>query len=837
MKKNHYPINLSFRIVLFLLFALIGTTANARDLQQAKQAAMQQMKKSEAKKASRKGGTVITVEPQLVYSKEKAGAVPYYYVFTEGKDLGFTVVSGDDRLPAIVGYTENGDFNAEKLPDGLSDYLKAYQEFIDKATDEQIAEAAAFKAQTKHSTVAPLMQEKWNQGEPYYNMCPEVGGKKCFTGCTATAVAQILHYWKHPEKLQNNIPAYTTRKNGINMPAIAADENYDWANMLNTYTGSETVIQNDAVAKLMLHVGCATSMNYDPTGSSASATPETFIKYFGMDEDMIHWRFRDDFNIAEWDKMLYSEIEAKRPVLYGGQSSGGGHAFVIHGYDDGLYYVNWGWGGSSDGYFDISILNPDSNIELGVSSSNDGYSIACDMIIGIQPDNGVVDLVNFSQLQSWRFNSNNLTDLAFSNGKVTAKASFYMINPETTALTKYVSVGYKNENADIVNVSLPQNINFDANSSVQCAFDIAFCANEGEVYELCVIESNDGTSWVASVVNEEITDGRTVPVKINGSDVSVGSLQYILSALAKLNKTSLGCAGIGNTIDITVTNTGNMEYYDWIYVYVSKSEARPEMPYYKAGITVPVNGSITYNFSYTPSEAGTYNIWIYNSKTENNKDVPNLLIGEGQIAFNKMLTPPVLSICSIKCINASDETVFANIETPLKFWNYQNNYVELDFTNKNLQLQKIKDTKAEFEIVIKSDGDEDYKCHSLFYAYGNGIWDNHNMIFPANNETKFTFKVEGNVGDVVGMMIWPIESSVFPEGLKEYITHKADDGTTMIFDREEFVYLAGPDTPDGITDAIMDTNKVGDFYDLCGQKVSTPSKGIYIKNGKKYVFK
>lgn len=750
MKKTFNFLALPMRIALFAVFVMSVATAGARDVEQAKQAAMQQMKRHAAKRANVRGGIIANVDPQLVFSKAKRGSDAYYYVFSAGKDLGYTVVSGDDRLPAIVGYTESGEFDAQRMPEGLAAFMAQYQDFVDNATDEQIREVMAMKAAPKHAAVAPLMAEKWDQGAPFNNLCPEyqyknggvVKSGKCVTGCVATAIAQILHYHGCPDGLKDDIPEYSYQisVNGYQnaqktMPTIAASGvTYVWANMPDVYTGSESDVQNNAVAKLMLHVGCAVRMTYGPS-SGAVATAEAFTKYFGMDKELVQKLERSSYNISQWDDILYKEIAAKRPVCYGGQSTGGGHAFVIHGYDDGLYYVNWGWGGYCDGYFDITILNPGSSSGSGASSSSDGYSFGNDMIIGIQPDNGKVDNVGISQLESIGFNGSCLSGLTYSGGKVSAKASFSMINFNEVALTKYVSIGYEDESGNIVNVATPTSISFEAASGGNafrhpCSFDISFNANEGKVYELRVIESTDSKSWAISGVYN-IADGQSVPLKVSGGNVSVVSLQSVLSATAALDEESGGYVGMTNTINVTVNNTGDKEYYDKVYVLVGTGETKPEGYTYATGITAPANGSTTFNFAYTPQTAGIYNFWILDSKLND--------IGKSSITI-KTSSAPVLSFESITCNNASGAKQ------------------KVTFAGNSRDIDKVNDTKAEFIFKIKNTGgyyEGSFKlldkpnAETGFFSGNSG-----NLKIPGDGAvTTFKFTVDGAAGSIAGFMI------------------------------------------------------------------------------------
>ena len=128
--------------LLILMFTVTGIMfAAPRSVEQARKAAVAQMKKHGANKSQAHGGTFTAVSPQLVLAKEKQNKDEvYYYVFSAGRDLGYTIVSGDDRLPEIVGYTESGNYDADRLPENLVSFMQAYQDFADNATDAQIEE-------------------------------------------------------------------------------------------------------------------------------------------------------------------------------------------------------------------------------------------------------------------------------------------------------------------------------------------------------------------------------------------------------------------------------------------------------------------------------------------------------------------------------------------------------------------------------------------------------------------------------------------------------------------------------------------------------------------------
>jgi len=282
---------------------------------------------------------------------------------------GYVVVSADDNLPEILAYGNGTPYDASKAPTGMKAMLEAYH---------HAATSRAFtKADVKtHDDVAPFIITKWNQLEPYNTLCPaKLGEGVCPTGCVATAMAQIMYYYQYPV-------------------------NYEWGKMKTTYSKDDTGDVVDAVAKLMLDCGTASFMNYDVAGS---ATNDIYaceaLRYdFGYAETT-EFVERECYTTASWDALIYNEISAKRPVMYGALSASSGqgisgHEFVIDGYEVksgvGYYHVNWGWGGYSDDYFLLSVLNPDYQYTGGNAGSS-GYSFTQSAIIGIMPADKPMD--------------------------------------------------------------------------------------------------------------------------------------------------------------------------------------------------------------------------------------------------------------------------------------------------------------------------------------------------------------------------------------------------------------------------------------------------------------
>ena len=200
-------------------------------------------------------------------------------------------------------------------------------------------------------------------------------------------MAQVVNFYKFPARTKAIIPSHSctyTLKDGtkktVTLKSIPRNTVIEWDEMLDTYQCNDSHDHDradTAVANLVLYCGQGVKMGYGASsGASTGNSRDFFVNIFGYDKSAF-WAGRGDYSIDQWFNMIYDELEAGYPVLFAGHSSGGGHAFVLDGFDgDNLFHVNWGWGGGSNGYFLVSILNPGDNSGIGASSSSDGYSMS-----------------------------------------------------------------------------------------------------------------------------------------------------------------------------------------------------------------------------------------------------------------------------------------------------------------------------------------------------------------------------------------------------------------------------------------------------------------------------
>ena len=384
--------------ILLTLLAVMATVAiNAEHIskQQALQKAQQFMpgkQFGEARNFARSAGS----------SEEEL-----FYVFNADGNQGFVIVSGDDRTPEILGYSTTGTLNVEQMPDNLKWWLDSYARQIEAlGTSAKPVQKAKTRGTDKWKAVAPLIKTQWNQVKPYNLWCPDKNGKVrgekgfdagniCVTGCVATAMAQIMFFHQYPQNCPA-ISSYTTYSRHWTMNELPATS-FKWAQMKKTYKGDETGESVEAVAELLRYCGQAIEMDYNLGGSSAGVLPYDMAEVFGYSKNA-KMVIRSMYSLSDWEKLIYKEISEERPVLYSGSmlKNADGHQFVVDGYDgNGLFHMNWGWGGKSDGFFVLSLANPD---ELGVGggTSSNGFTIDQTAIIGLKPTTvGEVEIPQF----------------------------------------------------------------------------------------------------------------------------------------------------------------------------------------------------------------------------------------------------------------------------------------------------------------------------------------------------------------------------------------------------------------------------------------------------------
>jgi hypothetical protein len=382
------------RILLLLISFFIGISLHAKPIKKesAKIVGMNFLESSIA--------SLELVHTEVARFLPDTTTIALYYIFNDVNNNAFVIVAGDDASTPILGYSRESIFITENIGSNVAKWLEGYEQelrFIIKknipTTDEIQFEwnyllNGPTRIALQGETVSPLLKTKWNQGTYYNTLCPYDYSlsRRSVTGCVATAMAQIMKYWGHPKK---GVGSHSyIHPNYGNLSANFSITNYNWSNMPNQVTSS-----NSDVATLMYHAGVSVEMDYSPDGSGAYVTKAysqlehcseyAFQTYFDYSSSSIGL-VRNDYTESEWISMLKTELNENRPLMYTGQGSGGGHAFVCDGYDAANYFhFNWGWGGMYDGYFKVNSLNPGTG---GAGSGSGTYNQYQTAIFNLEPN-------------------------------------------------------------------------------------------------------------------------------------------------------------------------------------------------------------------------------------------------------------------------------------------------------------------------------------------------------------------------------------------------------------------------------------------------------------------
>lgn len=413
-------LHIQFLLVLLLALGYSPLQAKRITQWQAQQQAYSFWGKQMPQKAKAKSRTATTASPSDAY-----------YVFNNDAG-GFVIIAGDDAVAPVLGYTSTGSFDAKNLPDGLKDLLKSYERQIAALGDNYVANQTATRAAFTGEKL--LKTAEWNQNAPFNKYTPN----NYVTGCVATAGAIVMKHHGYPAK---GTGSHSYTWNGKTLSA-SFEHTYDWTSMPAKYDGTNDAAF-DGVAKLMAELGVAVEMQYNKDGSGASMEDllTALKKYFGYSK-YARLLAIADLGAEVWNDRLRAEIDANRPILYSAvDSNKGGHSFVIDGYKDESFSVNWGWGGYCDGFYRIGALNP----ETGGKPLGDQYNLSQSAVFSLQPSDGeeVISNLGFIKVDGYLETMNmNVTDV-----KADKKLNLYLLPLQSQGdnlFTGEVAIALKN---------------------------------------------------------------------------------------------------------------------------------------------------------------------------------------------------------------------------------------------------------------------------------------------------------------------------------------------------------------------------------------------------------
>ncbi|WP_369684474.1 C10 family peptidase [Porphyromonas uenonis] len=511
----------------------------------------------------------------------------YYYIYNRGSNAGFVIIAGDDELTPYIGYATTGQVLEQDMPEQLRAFLKACQERIDELTSSVGLRSSLRptpRTATEPAQIAPLLGNiQWNQSAPWNNQTPtDNQGKHMPVGCVATAYTQVMRYHQWPTQGEGTF-SYTEERSNRQHSVDYGATTYDWAHMPERYNdpSSATSEETQALSTLAYHAGVAVEMMYAPSGSG-SYTPlvaRALADHFRYDK-RVSFKSRSNYTQSSWEQMLRAELIAARPVVYSGSGSGGGHAFVCDGYDmEGLFHINWGWGGMSDGYFNLNYLVP-SDLGIG-GGAGGGFSLGQGAVVGIKPDKtGSSQRQESSLVTTWRFG------MTFTEGTLDASAEYtvtlttdatpydgsvtYGVTKVGTTDTLYLDQYARNARID----GLYQDFSIDpeklqlSNHIGVGTWDIFLAYRH--------TDAKGQTAWRPcgqhERAKEQYRHTYTITQESDGSYVVTEEASSNLSML-ELVAGSVQSSIVGyekSKVSLQLRNTGRVEFFDQLYLYARK---------------------------------------------------------------------------------------------------------------------------------------------------------------------------------------------------------------------------------------------------------------------------
>ncbi len=540
-----------------------------------------------------------------------------YYAFTRGNNLGYVIVAADDVVAnQVLGYADNGTFAHEQLPDNMRWWLSEYERELQSLKGATLTNRVN-KTSTNRTTIAPLIATKWGQDAPYNNMCPTYNGtklsayagRKCPTGCVATALSQIMFHHQWP-RTGTGSASYEWIVNEESLGTLSSDfsqhaYNYDIM-MLDYSTSNFSEASATAVSQFLYDIGIAVNMAYAPTGSGTydQNAVNALINNFDYDESMLLAQ-RDHYSRSEWIDIIYSNLKNNQPLYYSGSNASAGHAFVIDGYNEGYFHVNWGWDGMSNGYFLLSVLDPAAQ---GTGGSSAGYNYHQSAIINIKPDEeGENYSIVFYSNADFSINQQNMTHKStatFSGGAyngslcaVTASLGIKVVpvSGGTPVYLPYTYSDYKlepNYGFKTYNVTLSNFPSEDGTYYVTPAYRVA-----GEAWNDVLVPASYRDLIVATVSGNNIKFSYP-------DDYFTSSINWDISVEGKC------FAQKSKRISINMFNDGNSEFFSNFLVHIVSSgttSTATSSNVITADLLAGEGQTFDVNFT-MPSSAGEYDI-------------------------------------------------------------------------------------------------------------------------------------------------------------------------------------------------------------------------------------
>lgn len=524
--------------ILYVLLALLSVCFDG---------ICQTISETEAKQIAMQYMGEVTSVPKL----RGFGTEPSFYVFNKAEG-GFVIVSADSRLTKIVGYTNEGKFSEKDIPLEFRKYLERYNAYVDGIRNSGLR-AVNQEIKPIYTVVEPIIKTTWDQMYPYNIYTPKSGSNNMPTGCVATAISQIMYFYKWPLNGKGS-KTYSYGDPKKTLTVDFSQSTYQWDKMTLTYSGKKSDNPTDAdqaVAKLMYDVGVAMKMNYAPNGSGAytEEARKAMPQYFGYNVEYIE---RATMSTSQFMERVKSVLSEGKPIVYDGvdDKNVGGHAWVVDGYDsNGFVHCNWGWSGMSNGFFNINYMNPES---LGTGGGAGGYSNAQHFIVMTPNKEGNAKSKNTSDIAQRSegdfFDASSKTD-----DKTFVKVrSTHIYNNTDHDVDIYVAIKIKGNNStyyvDEYRVGLKKNY------MLQRTFDISDVVkdlHDGEYILTMAYRNANEKEW------NDVFNTKTLRMTKKGNEVRFVSDNDINLQFSKSPKISSDKAYIGSPFKISLGISNN----------------------------------------------------------------------------------------------------------------------------------------------------------------------------------------------------------------------------------------------------------------------------------------
>ena len=534
---------------------------------------------------------MTTENAEMAFKAPRRGQVAdenaYYYVFNAPRNQGYVIVSGDDRTAEVLGYSYKGSFDESRLPMHFKSFLQTYADeiqYLDDAKITEIQRAPRRAEEQDYEPIEPLLTSHWDQGSPYNGLCPSNSP----TGCAATSTAQVMYYHKWPAATIAEIPSYYTSSRHYHMEAVPAGATLNWDAMIDSYNYSSSSESRQAVAELMSYVGRSIKMDYDFMGSGAYSHDmvpgiSTCFDY------QVTQLYRKNYPLVAFEDSIYQQLATGYPVIFNGMSTGGGHSFVVDGYDSNHYFhINWGWGGESDNFFLLSVLNPYNNTSYGSSSSSDGFSFDQDVIF-LKPG-----FQTKTEVPSFSVTIVGVTDRG--------------------VLLEYYNLLEKTKSFEFGLGDLVDGVASPVASTIRKESIQSYWGEEDMEFRVSGLEAGAHRLVpVYRIYGDSVWMYDVYPY----ADVMVGedgSLEFntVWNKMKTENYTFEGSLFVGQSQNFNVTfrNDTDQDYYGPIYLFSNRGEGKSPNGRYSSyeGYSVPAHDSLRVSFSFRPSASGAWTV-------------------------------------------------------------------------------------------------------------------------------------------------------------------------------------------------------------------------------------